>query len=312
MDKFNLGSRLKSAKDFDLFSPTVKTTESLSEIDVNILKPYPNHPFKPYTEERLAELAQSISENGLLHPVIILEKDSDFFILSGHNRVNAHKLLGLAKVQAIVKRDIDDETADLIVVESNLKQREKLLPSEKAKAYKMQLDAIKKRAGRPAQSNYSPMGNNLQTTSSAELANEIGESKNQIYRYISLNNLFASLLDLVDNDELPFRVGVELSYLKENEQTAVYDYFIIEEKAKLDLKTATAIKDLAKNKDITYETLDKLMNGKAKNQKKIADIKIPVKKLGGMLDDVAEDSRMEYIIKAIEFYKNNSKDNTDI
>ena len=190
----------------------------LSEID-----DFPDHPFKVKLDEDMDQLVQSIKERGIITPVTLRPKeDGRYEIVSGHRRRKACELAGFDTVKAEVREMTRDE-AIILMVESNL-QRSVILPSEKAFSYKMRLEAMKRQAGRPAQDNYSPLGNNsFGTKSSDEMAAEVGESKNTIFRYIRLTELIPELLDLVDEGRIAFRPAVELSYLQKEEQRALLE-----------------------------------------------------------------------------------------
>ncbi|MDR1541445.1 MAG: ParB/RepB/Spo0J family partition protein [Clostridiales bacterium] len=180
----------------------------LAEIDA-----FPDHPFQVKLDEAMTAMAESVKAVGIQSPAIVHQKeDGRYELVSGHRRKMACELAGLEAMPCIV-RELSRDEAIIAMVDANL-QREVILPSEKAKSYKMRLDAMKRQAGRPSQDNYSPVGNNLSAkTSSAELAEAIGESKNQIFRYIRLTELIPEVLDLVDEGKIAMRPAVELSYL---------------------------------------------------------------------------------------------------
>lgn len=180
---------------------------------------YPDQPFKPYGEEKLERLAADIAANGVLSPIIVRPKGDLYEVLAGHNRWNASHMAGLTTIPAIVQ-DVDDDTAALVMVNTNLNQRDELTPSEKAFAYKVQLDAMKRSAGRP-QNIVSQVG--TQKRSDQAMAEQVGESRNQIQRYIRLTCLVPELLDMVDSGELAMTPGVDLSYLTQPEQRLVLD-----------------------------------------------------------------------------------------
>ena len=160
---------------------------------------------------------ESVEQYGVLSPLIARPRpEGGYEIISGHRRQHAAQLAGLDTLPVIV-RNMDDDAAVLLMVDSNL-QRETILPSERAFAYKMKLEAMKHQAGRPTQDNYSQVGNNFGTLSSEEMAEELGTSKNQIFRYIRLTNLVPELLDMVDEKKISFNPAVELSYLDTNQQ----------------------------------------------------------------------------------------------
>lgn len=192
---------------------TINKTDSkttITELPVDLLVPFTEHPFRPYSGEQLWELVRSIEENGVLTPILVRPaKDGQRYeIISGHNRVNAARRAGLNTIPATV-RELDDDAATLAMVESNLRQREQLLPSEKAFAYKMRLDAMKHQG----KATSDPVGPKLTTERIAD-----GESALQVKRYIRLTNLITPFLDMVDENRMAMRPAVELSYLPREDQ----------------------------------------------------------------------------------------------
>ena len=211
----------------DLFSTEESRSntnrERVVELPLSELHPFRNHPFKVVDDEKMQDTAQSIREHGVLVPAIVRPREEGGYeIVAGHRRHFASQIAGLDTMPAIV-RDLDDDAATIIMVDSNL-QRETLLPSERAWAYKMKLDAMKRQAGRPSKDNCSQVGNNFSGQRSSELmAQQIGESKNQIFRFIRLTELIPPLLDMVDERKIGFNPAVELSYLKPEEQVQLLD-----------------------------------------------------------------------------------------
>ncbi len=187
--------------------------ESVQQIPLSELHPFKNHPFQVRDDERMQETAESIKEYGVLVPAIARPKEGGGYeLVAGHRRKRACELAGLETMPVIV-RDLDDDAAILVMVDSNL-QRENILPSERAYAYKMKLEAIKRRAGRPSNENRDQVGHNLAGKRSIDLiADNAPDSRNQIQRYIRLTNLVPELLEKVDNKALAFNPAVELSYL---------------------------------------------------------------------------------------------------
>ncbi len=184
----------------------------MQQIPIGELFPFKNHPFKVLDDESMQRTVESVEQYGVLSPLIARPRpEGGYEIISGHRRQHAAQLAGLDALPVIV-RNMDDDAAVLLMVDSNL-QRETILPSERAFAYKMKLEAMKHQAGRPTQDNYSQVGNNFGTLSSEEMAEELGTSKNQIFRYIRLTNLVPELLDMVDEKKIAFNPAVELSYL---------------------------------------------------------------------------------------------------
>ena len=197
-----------------------RNTEEIKPVPISELKPFTEQPFKVKLDEDMDALVDSIKQCGVLTPVIARpHKDGGYEILSGHRRVKACELAGITDIPVVIK-NLDDDTATILLVDSNL-QREHILPSEKAFAYQMKLEAMKRKAGRP-EKNYSQIGNNFnEATSSEEFSKEVGESKNQIFRYIRLTNLIDPILDMVDNNQIAMNAAVEISYLGSKEQAAV-------------------------------------------------------------------------------------------
>lgn len=187
-------------------------------ISISELKPFSEQPFKVLEDDSMKELAESIKENGILSPIVARpHPKGGYEILSGHRRVKACEIAGIAEVPVVVK-DIDDDNAIILLVDSNL-QREHILPSEKAYAYHMKLEAMKRKVGRPLKENVSQFGTHFR--SDELLASQIGDSRNQIQRYIRLTNLIDPLLEKVDSNELSMNAAVELSYLGSKQQAEV-------------------------------------------------------------------------------------------
>lgn len=205
----------------------VPETEGTIDIDIRAISPFENHPFKVVDDEKMDELVDSIKSNGILTPVIVRPDDEGTYeMISGHRRLHAAERAGLTKIPAIVKEMTNDD-AIIMMVDANI-QREEILPSEKAFAYKMKLDAVKRQAGRPtknvtaSQNNSAQVGRNLE---SAELvAQQLGESRMQLRRYIRLTELIPELLEMVDNKRIPLVTGVEMSYFSKEIQKWIYEY----------------------------------------------------------------------------------------
>ena len=193
--------------------------DKIEKIKIDMLIPFENHPFKSRTGEEQTELLESIRANGTLVPIIVRSSSAGKYeIISGHRRVEACKELSIDTIPAIVK-ELTNEEAIITMIDANL-QRENLLPSEKAFAYKMKVEAMKRKAGRP-QKNSSQVATNIDTA--AEIGQQLGESRDQVYRYIRLTNLIPELLKMVDEHRIAFTPAVELSYLPEHEQRILYE-----------------------------------------------------------------------------------------
>ena len=212
-----------SLKSYDSIfqSEEQRNTEEIKPVPISELKPFTEQPFKVKLDEDMDALVESIEQCGVLTPVIARpHKDGGYEILSGHRRVKACELAGITDIPVVVK-NLDDDTATILLVDSNL-QREHILPSEKAFAYQMKLEAMKRKAGRPSKENVSQIGTNFEKgRSDAELAEQVGESRNQIQRYIRLTNLIDPILNMVDNNQIAMNAAVEISYLGSKEQAAV-------------------------------------------------------------------------------------------
>ena len=270
------------------------------DVPISEIDDFPDHPFKVKVDEDMDQLVQSIKERGIITPVTLRPKeDGRYEIVSGHRRKKACELAGLDTVKAEVREMTRDE-AIILMVESNL-QRSTILPSEKAFSYKMRLEAMKRQAGRPSQENYSPLGNNsLGTKSSEEMAEEVGESKNTIFRYIRLTELIPELLQLVDESRIAFRPAVELSYLKKEEQAALLEEISYTD-ATPSLAQAIKMKKFSNEGKLSHEVIESIMSEEKPNQKEKINIKyedarkfIPA--------SVPYDKTGEYIMKALEYY----------
>ena len=212
-----------SLKSYDSIfqSEEQRNTEEIKPVPISELKPFTEQPFKVKLDEDMDALVESIKQCGVLTPVIARpHKDGGYEILSGHRRVKACELAGITDIPVVIK-NLDDDTATILLVDSNL-QREHILPSEKAFAYQMKLEAMKRKAGRPEKENFVQIGQNKSPYNSRqELSEQTGESSVQIQRYIRLTNLIDPILDMVDNNQIAMNAAVEISYLGSKEQAAV-------------------------------------------------------------------------------------------
>ena len=222
------------------------------------LHPFEGHPFKVLDDELMEQTVESIKQIGVVSPLIVRpDPEGGFEILSGHRRLHAAQLAGLETVPVIVKK-MDDDAAIIFMVDSNL-QRENILPSERAFSYKMKLEAMKHQAGRPSKENDSQLGNNFGKLSSEEMAEELGTSKNQIFRYIRLTNLIPEILDMVDEKKIAFNPAVELSYLKPSEQKEFLEAMDYAQ-ASPSLSQAQRLKKLSQEGGCTLDAMCEVMN----------------------------------------------------
>ena len=203
--------------------PIAVQNEAVQNIPLSELFPFKNHPFRIVDDEAMQRTVESVSQFGVLSPAIARPRvDGGYEIISGHRRLHASQLLGLETMPVIV-RQMDDDTAVITMVDSNL-QRETMLPSERAKAYKMKMDAMAHRAGRPPLENSGQLGRNFAGKESREIiAEQTGESARQVQRYVNLTNLIPELMQMVDEKKIAFSPAVELSFLTSEEQTNLLD-----------------------------------------------------------------------------------------
>ena len=202
----------------DIFSTeqdrTAPVTEEIRSVPLSQLHPFKDHPFKVLDDDAMSETVESVKQIGVVVPLIARPTEDGYEIVSGHRRHHAAELAGLETVPVIV-REMDDDSAVIFMVDSNL-QRENILPSEKALAYKMKMDAMRRQAGRPSKENSRQVVGNLETAD--VIGQESGDSGRQVQRYIRLTNLIPEVLDMVDQKQIAFNPAVELSYLKPEEQ----------------------------------------------------------------------------------------------
>ncbi len=233
--------------------------EQVQQIPIKELFPFKEHPFKVLDDEAMQRTVESVAQYGVLAPLIARPRpEGGYEIISGHRRQHAAELAGLDTLPVIV-REMTDDAAILLMVDSNL-QRESILPSERAFAYKMKLDAMKRTSGRPSKENVSQIG--TQKRSDQIMAEELGESRNQIQRFIRLTNLIPELLDLVDEKKISFNPAVELSYLDEAQQRDFLQAMDETQNAP-SLSQAQRMKKLAQEGKFTYEAAFAIM-GEAK------------------------------------------------
>lgn len=242
----------------------VPSGDPITEIDVDRIYPFENHPFKVADDERMEELIESIRYNGVLTPVVVrVDKYGDYEMISGHRRLFAVNKIGLPTIPATIK-EMDDAEAVIAMVDSNI-QRDEILPSEKAFAYRMRYEAMKKKEGRPKK--LSQVGTVAKTESKNGrgqatdelLAQQVGESRNQIHRYIRLTELIPELLNLVDRGNIAIMTGVDISHVEQKIQKWLYEY--IKENGTIKSYQITALRDeLKMNPDISQKDMIEILN----------------------------------------------------
>ena len=236
--------------------------EKVMEIALTELFPFKDHPFKVKDDEAMADTAESIKEYGVLVPAIARPRDDGGYeLVAGHRRHRASELAGLETMPVLV-RNLDDDAATIIMVDSNL-QRENILPSERAFAYKLKLDAIKRKAGRPTKENGSQVGDNLRSVNI--LSENAPDSARQIQRFIRLTELIPELLDMVDDKKIAFNPAVELSYLKPGEQTNLLEAMDMEQ-ATPSLSQAQRLKKFSAEGKCTLEAMCAIMSEEKKGE----------------------------------------------
>ena len=243
--------------------------EQVQQIPVDELHPFTNHPFKVLDDEAMTRTVESIAQYGVLAPLIARPRpEGGYEIISGHRRQYAAKLAGLDTLPVIV-RQMSDDAAVILMVDSNL-QREHILPSERALAYKMKLDAMRRTSGRPSKENVSQIG--TQKRSDQIMAEELGESRNQIQRFIRLTNLIPELLDMVDEKKISFNPAVELSYLDESQQRDFLEAMQDTQNAP-SLSQAQQLKKMAQQGEFSYEKACDVMGQEKRSEKDTVTIK---------------------------------------
>ena len=280
--------------------------EKVRVIPIELIDDFPDHPFLVKDDESMDQLIKSIQMNGVLNPVIARKKEGERYeLISGHRRKHACEKLGIKQIPIIV-RELSRDDAVIEMVDSNL-QREYILPSEKAKAYKMKMDALKRKAGRPSKENVSPVGTHLRTDEI--VAREAGESRNQVQRYVRLNELTDELLEFVDEGKIGLRPAVELSYLQEEEMRDLVDYIDNEGVFPSHAQTIR-MKELSREGTLDTETINEIMSEEKPNQKE--KLKIPLERIEKYFAAGTSYQQMEEtIVKALALYRQRQKENRD-
>ena len=288
----------------DLFSTQEERDDAklakIRDIPLTEIDDYPDHPFKVRDDEDMIQLVESVKERGVITPATVRQKeDGRYELVSGHRRKRACELAGFEALRCEVV-DLDRDAATVLMVESNY-QRSQILPSEKAFAYKMRLEAMKRQAGRPSKENASPLATNFaQGRSDTELGEQVGESKDQVRRYIRLTNLVPELLDLVDEGKIKMRPAVELSYLDEDSQRAVVDEIDLNQCTPSHDQTIRMRKFFTDGK-LTPEVVSAIMGEEKPNQRE--KIVLRGDKVRSLIPKNIPVSQTEdYVVKALEHY----------
>ena len=298
----------KSSIELTAYDDLFQTDESRAEaalskirdIPISEIDEFPDHPFKVLMDEDMEQLVDSIKRNGVMTPATVrLKEDGRYELISGHRRKKACELAGLDTLKCEVKEFSRDE-AIIVMVESNL-QRTTILPSEKAFAYKMRLEAMKRQAGRPPKENVSPMATNLpKGRSDTELGELVGESKDQIRRYIRLTELVPEILQMVDESQIAFRPAVEISYLSEEQQYTLLEAMEYND-ATPSLAQAIKMKKYMQEGKLTDGVISSIMEEEKPNQReKPAFRDERITKL--IPKSVPKGKESDFVVKALEFY----------
>ena len=274
----------------------VKSQETVCTVPISLIDDFAEHPFQVRDDEDMERLIQSIDNNGVLNPVILRKNGERYELIAGHRRKHACLRLGISGIPAIV-RELSREEAVVEMVDSNL-QREHILPSEKAFAYKMKMDAMK-RQGQRTDLTFCPMVTKL--NSAEEIAEQASDSERQVFRYIRLTELIPELLTMVDEGKIAFRPAVELSYLTRDEQGDLLET-IESEDCTPSLAQAIRMKNLSKDGKLDMDTIFSIMTEEKPNQKE--KIKIPMERLEGFFPRGMPPKQIEdTIVKALTLYQ---------
>lgn len=280
--------------------------DSVQDIPISQISDFPEHPFKVKQDEAMLEMAESVRQYGVLVPGLVRQlEDGSYQMVSGHRRKLASELAGRDTIPCIV-RDLTDDEAVIIMVDSNL-QRERVLPSEKAFAYKMKLDAMRRQQGERTDLTSAPVGQKFEGKTSRELlAIESPDSHSQIQRYIRITNLIPEILDMVDDGRIAFRPAVELSYLTEQEQSALYDTMGRED-CTPSLAQAIKMKAFSRDGKLTDAVILSIMEEEKPNQKE--QFRIPKERIIKYFKPGTPARTMEdTIIKALDYYRKRQRE----
>ena len=298
------GSKIELTAYDDLFETDESRAEAalskIRDIPISEIDEFPDHPFKVLMDEDMEQLVESVRRNGVMTPATVrLKEDGRYELISGHRRKKACELVGLETLKCEVKELTRDE-AVIVMVESNL-QRSVILPSEKAYAYKMRLEAMNRQAGRPQKNNLTPVVSDFEATRTNEkLGKEVGESREQIRRYIRLTELVPEILQMVDDKQIAFRPAVEISYLSEEQQYTLLEAMSYND-ATPSLAQAIKMKKFMQEGKLTDEVISSIMQEEKPNQReKPAFRDERITKL--IPKSIPRGQETDFVVKALEFY----------
>ena len=285
------GEKIKLASIDELLG--VVNEESAMEIEISKIHPFKNHPFKVLDDEKMQDLVESVKINGVLTPVLLrMDENEEYEMVSGHRRMHAAQLAGLTTIPAIV-RELSDDDAIVAMVDANI-QREELLPSEKAFAYKMKLDAMKRQGIR---TDLTLSQNETKLRSDEVLSKQVGESRAQVQRFVRLTELIPELLDLVDNKKLQFTVAVDISYIDKEVQEWIYEY--IRGTGFIKPKQIAALRNQLNNGPINQIQMLSIFNNCVMAKKVSRSLTFSEKKLTKYFPDDYTAKDMEQVIESL-------------
>lgn len=279
----------------------LRNKEHIENVRIEDIEDFPNHPFKVILDDKMQEMSKSIEDYGVLVPVLVRPRqDGKYEMISGHRRKKASELANKETIPCIIREMTDDE-ATIVMVDSNM-QREHILPSEKAFAYKLKLEALNHQ-GKRTDLTLSPMDTKLDNAE--KIGKEFDDSRATVFRYIRLTELIPKILDMVDDEKIAFRPAVEISYLTKDEQEMLLDCMEFSD-CTPSLSQAIQLKELSRKKELDQDTMDSLMEQEKPNQ--IEKYKFSVDRLRNLLPRNLDDKgREDYVVKAVEFYNNHQR-----
>lgn len=282
----------------------MSNSQTAVDIEIEKISSFKNHPFKVVEDEKMMELVESIKANGIISPVLIRPCGDAYEMISGHRRLYAAKLAGLVTIPSIVRTLTDDE-AVIAMVDGNI-QREELLPSEKAYAYKMKMEAMKNQGTRKdLNSDSTSTPNGWKSETASLIGEQVGESKNQVRRYIRLTELISELLDLVDTKKLNFTVAVEISYIDKKIQEWLYQY--IQANGSVKAKQIAALREAIEKGPVTKKQMNMILDGTLTEKRSFSKITITNKKLKEYFPkDYTKEDIESIIFTLLDKWKNES------